>query len=256
MDRPGDGSATSGDTRRMTLLSLFANLSGTHREHEKFYGEAPLLGAAELVRTSRTLKALAERWSVAPEDRAGAMPSPYAGADDLNDPRAVEGGGILFLESGEPPAEIGRVKGDLERVAAASEATGTWLARAMEASWDMASTLLDFPELADLAAERHAIIARDWQSAQLLTLDARQLRRANDLLDRVDFGVAALRADLAGPRHASRRVFAAAELIDQAADLTVRGAGLVRANERPWRVFHGRVQELLDAEACEDDEPD
>ena len=98
-----------------------------------------------------------------------------------------------------------------------------------------------YPELADLLAERHAIIAADWQSATTLQLLARQLRRAVAILDRVDFTAAGLRADLAGDRSAPAYVFSAAELLDQAADLTLRSAALVRGNERRWRVFHDRV---------------
>jgi hypothetical protein len=64
----------------------------------------------------------------------------------------------------------------------------------------------------------------------------------------VDFSVAALRADLAGERRAPARLFAAAELIDQAADLVVESSTLVRANERRWRVFNDRLASLGAAE--------
>jgi hypothetical protein len=231
------------DARRAGLLGIFENLSRTHREHEKYYGEAPLSEAASLVRASRTLKALAEHWSAAqPSQRAA---SPYAGADDLNDPRAIETGGVLYLESGERPAEIERILRELESAAAGAESTGAWLAEAMETSWGAAATLIEFPELADLLAERHAIIARDWQSAALLCLLARQLRRANEILSHLDLTAAGVRADLAGSRAFSAYVFSAAELVDQAADLTVESASLVRGNERRWRIFHERVAGLL-----------
>ena len=176
---------------------------------------------------------------------AGAGPgSPYAGAPDLNDERAIEGSGILFLESGEAPAELGRIRQELEAAAAGAEQAGTWLADAMQAAWEVAAELLRFPELADLLGERHAIIAADWQSATTLQLLARQLRRAVAILDRVDFTAAGLRADLAGDRSTPAYVFSAAELLDQAADLTLRSATLVRGNERRWRVFHDRVAGL------------
>ena len=237
-----DDMADTDQARQAALLAIFENLSRTHREHEKYYGEAPLTEAASLVRSSRTLKALAEHWNTAqPGQRAA---SPYAGADDLNDPRAIETGGVLFLEAGERPAEIERIVRELESAAADAESTGAWLAQAMEAAWDVAGTLFEFPELADLLAERHAIIANDWQSASLLILLARQLRRAGEILNHLALSAAGVRADLTGPRTYSAYVFSAAELIDQAADLTVKSAGLVRGNERRWRVFHDRVARL------------
>ncbi len=136
------------------LLAVAANLSQYHREHEKYYSEAPLADAIALQRTARTLLALAERWSaLAP----GGIPaaSPFAGTPDLNDDRAIETSGVLFMEGAGEPAEIARIKADLLATAAVSDESGTWLASAMEASWAMAEALLDYPRLADLLAERH-----------------------------------------------------------------------------------------------------
>jgi hypothetical protein len=79
----------------------------------------------------------------------------------------------------------------------------------------------------------------------MLTLAALVLERAGDLLERVDFAPAAVRADLAGARAFPRRLSSAAELIDHAADLLSDFAGLVHDNERRWRVFRVRVGELL-----------
>ncbi len=56
----------------------------------------------------------------------------------------------------------------------------------MESSWVEAELLLDIPELADVLGERHRIIANDWQAALLSGLVAKLLRRADDLLDRVE----------------------------------------------------------------------
>jgi hypothetical protein len=235
------------------VLATLENLSRFHREHEKYYSEAPLYDAAALQRTSRTLKALAERWSERPP-ATPSLGSPFAGATDLNDERAIEAGGVLFMESGEIPAEIIRIKAELEASAAGAEGSGTWLGSAMEAAWQVAEGLLQFPELADLLGERHSIIANDWQNASMMLLIARQLRRANSVLDRIDFTTAALRADLAGPAHSPRYLFSATELIDQAADLTTTSAMLVHQNERKWRVFHERVSELVAAaEPARDD---
>lgn len=247
MNPPPGPDADAAVERRAALLAVFENLSRYHREHEKHYGEAPLRDAAAHLRASRTLKALAERWATA-TPAAAPVPSPFAGAAELNDERAIETTGVLFMESGEAPAELARIVRDLETAAADADATGTWLAAAMEAAWGVAETLLDFPELADLLAERHAIIARDWHSASMLLLVGRQLRRANQILARIDFTAPALRADLAGDRHAVALLFSAAELIDQAAELTVDSATLVRRNERSWRLFHDRVETLLGAE--------
>ena len=145
-------------------------------------------------------------------------------------------------------AEIARIQRELETVAADGEAAGAWLAGAMEASWTVAEGLLDFPELSDLFAERHSLIAHDWQNATMLLLVSRQLRRANAILARVDFTTAGLCGDLAGGRYAVGWVFSVAGLIDQAADLTVQSATLVRQNERKWGIFHDRVGELIGEE--------
>ena len=227
-------------------LTVFQNLARHHREHEKYYAEAPLHEALELQRFSRTLKALAERWSVATPVES-AVPSPFAGAPDLNDERAIETSGVLFMEQGGPPAEIEHIKREVESMAAAADETGRWLAEAMDASWRFAEGLLDFADLADLVGERHSIIAHDMLNASMLTLMARQLRRANTILERVDFSVGPLRADLSGPRHSPAYIFSAAELLDQAADLAAESAMLVHGNERKWRVFLARVDEIADS---------
>lgn len=229
------------------MLAVFENLSRFHREHEKYHSEAALHDAADLQRTARTLKALAERWS-APPAAAARIPSPFAGAADLNDDRAIESGGVLFMESGQTPAEIERIKRELETRAAEAESTGTWLAGAMEAGWGIAEGLIAFPQLADLLGERHSIITNDWQNASMLLLISRQLRRARLILEHLDLTVAGLRKDIAHERRAAAYLFSCAELIDQAADLTAHSATLVHQNERKWRVFHARVADLLDAQ--------
>jgi hypothetical protein len=230
-------------TTNSALLELVGNLARYHREHEKYYSEAGLHDAASLQSASRTLKALAEHWrSVAPVVQP-AM-SPYAGATDLNDERAIEGSGVLFMESGDVPAEITRIRRELQSRAAGALETGQWLGAAMDAAWGVAKALLEFPELADLLGERHSIIANDAQNAAMLRLIARQLVRADDILERVDFTTSGLRDDLAGPRLAPLYVFSASELIDQAADLAAQSAVLVHRNERAWRVFGERVDEL------------
>ena len=78
-----------------------------------------------------------------------------------------------------------------------------------------------------------------------MTLAGRILERVAEMLDRVDFTPAALRADLNGGEVSARTLYAAAEMIKTtAADLFSDFAGLVHDNEPRWRVFHARLQEL------------
>jgi hypothetical protein len=225
------------------LLAVAANLSRYHREHEKYYSEAPLADAIALQRTARTLIALAERWTATEPVRIPAA-SPFAGTPDLNDDRAIETSGVLFMEGAGEPAEITRIKSELQTIAAGSEQSGSWLAAAMEASWAMAEALLSYPQLADLLAERHKIIGNNWQNATTAQLVARYLRRAVSILEQVDFSPAALRKDLAGTRTAPAYLFSAAELINHAVDLSAASSVLTRENERRWRVFHQRIEEI------------
>jgi hypothetical protein len=225
------------------LLDVIGNLARFHREHEKFYSQAPLRQAGEIQATSRALKALAARWGeVEPSGRPA--PSPFAGADDLNAPGLAAESGILFLEGEDEPPEIGRLRRDLQTRASDCEQTGAWLAQAMEEAWDMAGRLAAYPTLADLLGERHRIIANDWESAGMQALVARLLRRAVDLIDRIDFSPTAVRADLRGERRNPGYLYSASELLDRAADLLAESATLVHENERRWRVFAERVGEL------------
>jgi hypothetical protein len=228
------------------LLQAILNLARFHREHEKFYSAAPLESAAALQRASRTLKALADRW-IRIEPGGGSAASPFAGAEDLNDERAIEAGGVLFMEGEGEPAEIGSLKRDLATAAENSEGTGLWLGRAMEQSWAAAERLTAYPELADVLGERHRIIANDWQNAGVARLIARLLERAVVLLEAVDFAPAALRKDLAGDRRAPAYLYSSSELLDRAADLSAESAVLVHENERRWRVFRAHVDEVVRA---------
>ena len=166
--------------------------------------------------------------------------SPFEGAPDLNAGAAVQLDGVLFMEGEGEPAEIAHLKRDLRTVAADAAEIGEWLSSAMEASWAMAGALV-----AEVLGERHRIIANDWQAASLSNLAGRIVARAVDVLDRIDFSPAALRADLAGERVSARRLYSAAEMLNHAADLYSESAGLDNDNERRWRVFRARVLELL-----------
>jgi hypothetical protein len=225
------------------LLETIGNLTRFHREHEKFYSQAPLRTAAEVQASSRVLKALAARWSDAsPAEHPAA--SPFAGAEDLNPPGLTAERGVLFMEGEGEPAEIKQLKRDLETIAAQMDEGGTWLARAMEQAWQVAGSLAAYPPLADLLGERHRIIANDWQSAGLQTLASRLVRRGLDLLKPIDFTPEALREDLAGSRQNVAYLHSASELFDRAADVIAESASLVHDNDRRWRVFGERVREL------------
>ncbi|MEU6934107.1 hypothetical protein AB0A05_33705 [Streptomyces sp. NPDC046374] len=229
-----------------SLLQLIENLARFHREHEEYYAQAPLRQAGDLQARSRALKALADRWSVTD---ANEQPSTigFAGTEDLNAPGLTAESGILFMEGEGEPAEIQRLRREVGLLADDLEQTGVWLTGAMAQAWEMAGGLAACPALADLLGERHRIVANDWQSAGLQVLVARLLRRALDLLARVDFAPAALRADLGGVRTAPPYLFSASELLDRAADLMAESATLVHDNERRWRVFRARVRALQSA---------
>src|SRR5271166_3585687 len=94
------------------LLEIARNLSQFHREHEKYYSEAPLADAIALQRSARTLMALAERWTSV-ETAMTPPASSFAGAPDLNDDRAIETSGVRFMAGEGEPAEITRMKTEL-----------------------------------------------------------------------------------------------------------------------------------------------
>ena len=225
------------------LLETIGNLAEFHREHEKFYSQAPLRTSADIQAASRVLKALGARWSEAtPSEHPAA--SPLAGAEDLNAPGLTAETGVLFMEGQGEPAEIKRIRRDLDTVAGDMDQTATWLSAAMEQAWQVAGALAAYPALADLLGERHRIIGNDWQSASLQGLAGRLIRRALELLDRIDFSPEAVRADLAGGRHNAAYLYSASELLDRAADLIAESSTLVHENEPRWRKFGDRVRQL------------
>jgi hypothetical protein len=139
------------------LLETIGNLAAFHREHEKFYSQAPLRQAIEVQAASRVLKALADRWSDAvPADHPAA--SPFAGARDLNPAGLAAEEGVLFMEGEGEPAEIKRLRRDLETLAEDFEEIGAWMTEAMEKSWQIAGALAQYPALADLLGVRHRIM--------------------------------------------------------------------------------------------------
>jgi hypothetical protein len=229
------------------LLQAIENLSRFHREHEKFYSQAPLERARRVQAASRALKSLATQWGEAQPSEHPA-PNPFAGAEDLNPPGLASETGILFMEGEGEPAEIADLKRDVESLAAGCEQTGEWLSGAMEHSWGIAGSLVQFDDLIDLLGERHRIIGNDWQAAEMNALCARFLHRALEVLDQIDFSPPALREDLGGARRNPAYLYTASELLDSAADMFVRSSILVHENERRWRIFEERVRQLRAAE--------
>jgi len=93
--------------------------------------------------------------------------------------------------------------------------------------------------------ERHRIIVNDWQATQQSSLISMVLKRALEIVEHVNFAPAAIRADLAEARLFPAYLYAASELINRAADIASESASLTHDNERRWRVFHQRVQQVL-----------
>lgn len=232
------------------VLEAALNLIRFHEVHERFYATAPLETAVRLQRHGRALLALADRWATVEPSPHAAL-SPYEGAEDLNSEAATALDGVLFLECGGRPAELTALIGDLRADAGRYAASGDWLTAAMQASWDRTAALLEFDELADVMGERHRIISNDWLSAHMQSLISALLARAGDMLERIDFTPAALRADLAGTRVTVRRLHAASEIVSRAADLCCESAALVHDNERRWRVCRERLDQVVRAETGE-----
>ena len=221
------------------------NLSTYHREHEKFYAQDPLQRAIALQQASRVLLTLADHWRVIEAKPPSAGSFAYLGCEDLNETGVIQQSGVLFLEGEGEPAMITRLKRDLGSMAEDFGAEGQWLATAMQASWQAALQLLQLPALASVLGERHRIIVNNWQSAQQSSLISTVLKRALEIVERVDFAPSAVRTDLAGPRIFSAYLYAAAELINRAADMASESTNLTRDSERRWRVFHQQVQQVL-----------
>jgi hypothetical protein len=63
--------------------------------------------------------------------------TPYAGCPDLNEPAIIQHTGVLFMEGYGEPAEITRLKRDMDLLAKDCEETGVWLSKAMESAWEV-----------------------------------------------------------------------------------------------------------------------
>jgi len=227
-------------------LDAILNLSKYHREHEKFYAHNPLEQSIQLEEAARILKTLADRWTSVPV--GGPSPgSPYRGCEDLNETAGIQHNGVLFMEGEGEPLEVARLKRQLHSLGQDFEETGEFLVKAMESSWDAALPLTRNPALAGVLGERHRIIANDWHNAFLCSLISRQIRRALEILEKLDLSPAVIRGDLSGPKFYPEYLFDASELLDHAADCASESATLVHDNERRWRVFRQRVEQVTQA---------
>lgn len=226
------------------LLKMILNVSKYHREHEKFYAQNPLQQANKLQFISKMLKTLADRWSQSEASKPEKV-NPYMGCEDLNDTSTIAYVGVLFMEGEGEPQEITKMKTDIRRISEDHAGTGEWLAKAMEESWDVGKPLIQNPLLADVLGERHRVIINDWQSAYLSSLASVLCNRAGDILDHIEFTPEKIRDDLKSIRSYPGYLYSAAELLDRAADLSSESAILVHDNERRWRVFRRRVDEIV-----------
>lgn len=240
--------------RGAAMLDAILNLSHYHREHELFYSRAPLEVAVKLQVVSRALKALAIKWQSGADQSGlgsstGTPSARYAGCTDLNEASVIDALGILFMEGEGKPAELVKLEQDLRAMADEHEHGAHWLDEAMAGSWKSAEALVAMRPLASVLGDRHRIIVNNWQMASNSRLIARLLRRAVDLLNTVDLGPTAIRADLASTGMCPEYVLAAAEVIDVAADLSAEAALLVHDSEPRWRRFRKRVEKLVAAQA-------
>lgn len=181
------------------FLEIIGNLSKFHREHEKFYGEAPLKTAVKIQDASKTLKTLADRWNILKQTEK-TEGNPYMGCEDLNEKATIQHDGLLFMEGEDEPTEIFQLKRDLKNIAEDFQRSGNWLSKAMENSWKAAIQLMKIPTLEDVLGERHRIIINDWQAACLSSLVARLLLRSLLILDQIDFSPKAIRTDISNKK--------------------------------------------------------
>ena len=225
------------------LLHTVENLADFHREYERFYAGAPDSRAGELQRHVGALHALADRWAHPRPLQVTVLHRPDAEGSDDGSPVEIEG---LFLPVGEGDApELQRVAQDLRRLGAEWLATGQWMSDAMAAAWAAATALVEIGALVDLLADRHRIIANDWQAAATTTVAGHLLDRAAEILDRTDLTPAGVRAGLADGAQGPSLLYAAADLVTRAGELLVESTALVSDNEQRWRSFHDRVAGLL-----------
>jgi hypothetical protein len=166
------------------------------------------------------------------------------GCEDINEKSTIQHDGLLFMEGEGEPTEISLLKRDLKNIGDDFEKSGKWLSIAMENSWNAAIQLMKIPTLEEVLGERHRIIINDWQAAHLSILISKLIHRSLLILDQIDFDPKAIREDISTRKRYPDLLFSASELLDRSADLSSEFAMLVHDNERRWRVFRQKVQEL------------
>ena len=228
---------------RENFLDIISNLSKFHREHEKFYGQAPLKTAIEIQNASKTLKTLADKWTRLQQTEK-AEGNPYMGCEDINETATIQHDGLLFMEGEGEPTEITQLKRKLKNISEDSDKAGVWLSKAMENSWEAAIHLMNIPTLEGVLGERHRIIINDWQASQLSILMAKLLERSLLILKQINFQPKPIREDLATRKSYPNLLYSASELLDRAADLSSEFAMLIHDNERRWRVFRQAVTRI------------
>ena len=225
------------------FIEVVSNLSKYHREHEKFYGQAPLKTAIEIQDASKTLKTIADKW-IGLQQTEKAVGNPYMGCEDLNEEASIQHDGLLFMEGEGEPTEISQLKRKMKNILDDSEKAGGWLLNAMENSWEAAVHLMQIPTLEGVLGERHRIIINDWQAAHLSTLLAKLIDRSLLILEQIDFHPQAIRDDISTRKRYPDLLYSASELLDRAADLSSEFAMLIHDNERRWRVFRQKVKKI------------
>jgi hypothetical protein len=228
------------------FFNVISNLSKYHREHEKFYGQAPLKTAIEIQDASKTLKTIADKW-VGLDQTVKGEGNPYMGCEDLNEKASIQHDGLLFMEGEGEPTEISQLKRKMKNVSEDFEKAGDWLSKAMENSWEAAINLIQIPTLEDVLGERHRIIINDWQAAYLSTLVSKLIERALLILGQIDFNPKAIRRDISTIKRYPDLLYSALELLDRAADLSSEFAILIHDNERRWRIFRKKVQMIKES---------
>jgi hypothetical protein len=236
---------------KTNFLEIISNLSKYHREHEKFYGKAPLETSIRIQDASKTLKTSADRWNKLESTRKS-LGNPYMGCEDLNEDASIQYDGLLFMEGEGEPSEIFQLKRGLKNIADDFEKSGNWLSEAMENSWKAAEQLLKIPMLEDVLGERHRIIINDWQAAKLSILLSKLVQRALLILEQIDFTPESIRNDIEKNKRFPALLYSSSELLDRAADLSSEFALLIHDNERRWRIFRNRVQSIINTKKPED----
>ncbi len=224
-------------------LQAILNMSKFRREHEKFYAKNPLKDAIRIQEASIVLKTLADRWTHV-EPTEATKGSPYRGCEDLNEKGDIAHTGVLFLEAEGEPNEIRQLKRGLRNLADDYAEGGEWLVHAMESSWESAKLLLENPALADVLGDRHRIILNDEHAAHTYIMVAREIRRAIEILDRLDLSSGGVRKDLVGIRSYPSYLYSASEMMDHAADDLGECAALLQDNEKRWRVWRERAEQV------------